>query len=827
MRKNKFTLIELIIVIVIIAILTAIVLPNISGVKALSIKSAIKGNIRNIQTSSDMYSLDNQEHTATITKPILGKPSQMDYDKLYPKYLRKNCNKIIENYWLDHLGEVWGATITPPKVNEITEDDFLTWSAVSKAKSYNIYTYEKDKFKLVEKKVTSPYKVALTNKELFVSAVDEYGFETPPVNSSYDPTKDVKKCTYDSGNPLPEDPDDPDQRIGFKVGDYISMGQYNGQEIKWVVLKNDIIGSYLFNIETIKDLENIPYNASNLDKNVEGYYNTNWNESLLREVLNNEFIYEVFTEYQKSVIIETNYKYYTDNNPTYYSYGSEKLDIESGNQDVAYANYSRDKISLPSILDPIDTNILDYFDNLHLHTQQDDIAFFTKDTYGSVEDGFLTLYAYGFSNYNYETTLVYPEWYYSVRPVLYVDTYSDTISGDGSKENPYVIEKNKDHTQKGPVVLKYDDIVLGDGMFPSKNNSNYQLANSLNLNIPDKFIGKKMTLSFTLEKQNGEFRMEGDGFESPLWNTFNYNGLLKWSGLEPYQNLSGGVTGVFTGTMDFVYSGTDAINFYTKYRNGLRSSYVAFKDIQIKIWNCTPDEIDELTKIDHKNPTLKVGTHFVMGEYNSEPLHWVVLRNDLNGSYVFNTNTLNSLKNIPFNSLSPTNSIWAESTVKTFLNNDFYNNAFNTYQKSLIKNTNYKYYVGDNPEKSSVGTEYFYLYYMSNIYSNEKDAYANYANSKISLPSAADVYYHFSNINYNIDETTGSFITRDVSGVSDIIKINILDEWDRDLILPDLYLTNESTSPDELNSVRPVMYLNKSVKAISGDGTVTNPYIIE
>lgn len=81
MRKNKFTLIELIIVIVIIAILTAIVLPNISGVKALSIKSAIKGNIRNIQTSSDMYSLDNQEHTATITKPILGKPSQMDYDK--------------------------------------------------------------------------------------------------------------------------------------------------------------------------------------------------------------------------------------------------------------------------------------------------------------------------------------------------------------------------------------------------------------------------------------------------------------------------------------------------------------------------------------------------------------------------------------------------------------------------------------------------------------------------------------------------------------------------------------------------------------------------
>lgn len=58
-KKKLFTLIELLVTIVVIGILVAIVVPNISEFKKESTISAMQSNIRNLETAVSMYALEN------------------------------------------------------------------------------------------------------------------------------------------------------------------------------------------------------------------------------------------------------------------------------------------------------------------------------------------------------------------------------------------------------------------------------------------------------------------------------------------------------------------------------------------------------------------------------------------------------------------------------------------------------------------------------------------------------------------------------------------------------------------------------------------------
>ncbi|MFN3699747.1 MAG: type II secretion system protein, partial [Dictyoglomus sp.] len=61
MRREKgFTLIELMVVIVIIAILAAVALPNFMGATERARESAVRSAIKTIQTALEMYATDNQ-----------------------------------------------------------------------------------------------------------------------------------------------------------------------------------------------------------------------------------------------------------------------------------------------------------------------------------------------------------------------------------------------------------------------------------------------------------------------------------------------------------------------------------------------------------------------------------------------------------------------------------------------------------------------------------------------------------------------------------------------------------------------------------------------
>lgn len=197
--KKLFTLIELIVVIVIIGILAAIVIPNVSDTKREAIVSMMEGNIRNIQSAVDMYQLKNDGNFPSINQPTLEKPQKVEFSLLYPKYIKSlpNEQKVPEQkYWVDVYGKVWGSTIDAPS-SFYESDSNIEWISQEKATGYNYYEIaSKETTSKVYDKVISLKKaltvngleriqLANSNQPYLVSSIDQYGLETAPVGPQY------------------------------------------------------------------------------------------------------------------------------------------------------------------------------------------------------------------------------------------------------------------------------------------------------------------------------------------------------------------------------------------------------------------------------------------------------------------------------------------------------------------------------------------------------------------------------------------------------------------------------------------------------------------
>lgn len=200
-RKSKlFTLIELIVVIVVLGILAAIVVPNISSFKEEADQKAIVSNVRNIQTAVDMYGLKNHQSTPTAESPALGNPQPIDLPALKPDYLRDVPKVKGVKYWLDYNNTVWASSIdAPTKVNYV--EGKLSWETVDGATLYKVYKAQNQSLTSSSKnpkglkyikeftptnKENPSLEMTPLDKEIYlVSAIDEYGFETPAVTSDY------------------------------------------------------------------------------------------------------------------------------------------------------------------------------------------------------------------------------------------------------------------------------------------------------------------------------------------------------------------------------------------------------------------------------------------------------------------------------------------------------------------------------------------------------------------------------------------------------------------------------------------------------------------
>lgn len=224
MRK-LFTLIELIVVIVVIGILAAIIVPNISSLKQEATHTAIEMNLKNLQTSIDIYSMNNHGTLPGISKPTEIKPSQIDFEILNPDYTRDIPKTTGINYWVDFKGKVWASSIDSPiiQMQQGDEDDkvTITWTKDVNATKYNIYQLDnytgsesmivgkvnnsKAKYTLVSQVEGNSYLEAKKNTAYVVSGIDEAGFESAPSGigyTGYENQKPVAVFTIQNEGPI-------------------------------------------------------------------------------------------------------------------------------------------------------------------------------------------------------------------------------------------------------------------------------------------------------------------------------------------------------------------------------------------------------------------------------------------------------------------------------------------------------------------------------------------------------------------------------------------------------------------------------------------------
>lgn len=204
--KKLFTLIELITVIVVMGILAAIVIPNISSLQQESTNTAILSNVKNLQTGVDIYSNKNHGTLPGVTMPTELHPSPIDYDKMKPEYIRNTPKTKGMKYWVDVEGIVWASSVdsplielkpNPTDVNKVK----IEWEPVLNSKEYRIYELEnyngtegmlagkasarKGKLVLVDTIVTNKYENGQRNTAYLVSSVDYQGFESSPSGVGY------------------------------------------------------------------------------------------------------------------------------------------------------------------------------------------------------------------------------------------------------------------------------------------------------------------------------------------------------------------------------------------------------------------------------------------------------------------------------------------------------------------------------------------------------------------------------------------------------------------------------------------------------------------
>ena len=103
MKKNGFTMVELIVVVAIISILANIIIPKLSGARSTAQLKACIANEQNIALAMQMYANDNNNHYTPNLDPV----NRVDYDLPYlvPGYIKAviNCNsghsyRIASNY---------------------------------------------------------------------------------------------------------------------------------------------------------------------------------------------------------------------------------------------------------------------------------------------------------------------------------------------------------------------------------------------------------------------------------------------------------------------------------------------------------------------------------------------------------------------------------------------------------------------------------------------------------------------------------------------------------------------------------------------------------
>ena len=260
------------------------------------------------------------------------------------------------------------------------------------------------------------------------------------------------------------------------------------------------------------------------------------------------------------------------------------------------------------------------------------------------------------------------------------------------------------------------------------------------------------------------------------------------------------------------------------------------------------------TIIHPKDTTLQIGNDKDITEYRyrgASPKNYVTFNNEvwrIIGIFPTDDGTgkienrikiirNESIKSDKWNTSSSND--WINSSLNTYLNETYYNSIKDDYKKMIVFS---KYYLGGSGGNSfSVDT----MYGIER--SNNSSYFVSYKNliSKIGLMYASDYGYATENCessklsalstcnnsnwlyNLKIDE----WLLNSRPGWSNVVyKVSSsgsIDPSDGSVCMGGGTCKSSSNGVEHLNyAIRPVLYLNKDVKIIGGDGTSTSPYRI-
>lgn len=216
---------------------------------------------------------------------------------------------------------------------------------------------------------------------------------------------------------------------------------------------------------------------------------------------------------------------------------------------------------------------------------------------------------------------------------------------------------------------------------------------------------------------------------------------------------------------------------------------------------------------------LKTGQYIYFGNYNKEPLKWVVLNNDNKGILLWCINAVEYMEfdyedEVIENIYGSNN--WANSDVRKWLNTEF-KNSFNGKEVSLINNTINKNILSyNNIEKIVGGSKPFYwsaiTSYVSQNYNT--DAYYDYSIESVFLLDVFQLqeYVYENNIKLKKDER---YWLR-TPYYSSISMVRVVDK--------DGFVYHKDANVKA--GVVPAIYINKGFTIKSGDGSNSNPIII-
>lgn len=188
-RNKKFTLIELIVVIAILAILASIIIPNVSQIKDKAIETRIVAERKNLQTAVDIFTVKLSGELPTDIVPVLGNPQPINFDKLHPKYVREVPMDGIY-YWVDSFNEVYTSKIDAP-LNLTNTNGTLSWNPVLDASYYNIYEVmnfsgkANYNIKFIDKTISSTYTGLNPDAKYLIQASDNTNQLTAMVDETY------------------------------------------------------------------------------------------------------------------------------------------------------------------------------------------------------------------------------------------------------------------------------------------------------------------------------------------------------------------------------------------------------------------------------------------------------------------------------------------------------------------------------------------------------------------------------------------------------------------------------------------------------------------